>query len=311
MLGEQRWDPARDPEHRGVDGGHRAGTHSAGIRRPKSKDHQGAQVVESRVVGGVAARFRATSHWTIRSARRSPLARVVEQVTQDRRGGAEGERAHGPEGPARHPVVASASQHTTRTRSARLSRGGFTSERAPPSAGPAPARRRRRRGGRARTCRRPGRRRSRRRGRRRSKAASATSWRRRGQAGGSSDRDGAVARPAVSACRRPRTRTITAIPIADHCAPSARTRRHGQGPGGRAGRPLAPFPAVGAFDLAFDVGPHQRIGVLGPVVSAAWARVMITKATVHRTAMVLSLARNPASCWSSSGVRPDHLARCG
>jgi hypothetical protein len=31
---------------------------------------------------------------------------------------------------------------------------------------------------------------------------------------------------------------------------------------------------------------------------------MMMKATVHRTAMVLSLARNPASCWSSTGDMP-------
>ena len=37
------------------------------------KDHQGAHAVDSSVVGGTAARLRATSHWTSRSARRRPL----------------------------------------------------------------------------------------------------------------------------------------------------------------------------------------------------------------------------------------------
>ena len=45
------------------------------MRRPSAKDHQGAQAVDSMVVGGVAARLRATSHWMIRSARRRPLLR--------------------------------------------------------------------------------------------------------------------------------------------------------------------------------------------------------------------------------------------
>ena len=48
----------------------------------------------------------------------------------------------------------------------------------------------------------------------------------------------------------------------------------------------------------------MRGSASSPVVSAAWARVMITKATVHSTAIVLSLARKPASCWSSSGDMP-------
>jgi hypothetical protein len=43
----------------------------AGIRGPSWNDHQGAQVVEIKVDGGVSARLRATSHCTIRSARLS------------------------------------------------------------------------------------------------------------------------------------------------------------------------------------------------------------------------------------------------
>ena len=42
----------------------------------------------------------------------------------------------------------------------------------------------------------------------------------------------------------------------------------------------------------------------GPRPRRPGARVMITKATVQRTAMVPSLATNPASCWSRSGVMP-------
>jgi hypothetical protein len=45
----------------------------AGIRRPISKDHQGAHTVESIVLGGVAERFRATANWTTKSARTSEL----------------------------------------------------------------------------------------------------------------------------------------------------------------------------------------------------------------------------------------------
>jgi hypothetical protein len=42
---------------------------AAGIRRPRRNSHQGAHVVERRVEAGNAARFRATSHCTMKSAR--------------------------------------------------------------------------------------------------------------------------------------------------------------------------------------------------------------------------------------------------
>ena len=86
---------------------------SAGRRRPRLKDHQGAHAVESTCVGGVAARLRATSHCTTRSARRRPLARSSSRWRSRCRGGAEGQRADRPEGAARHAVAERASQHTT------------------------------------------------------------------------------------------------------------------------------------------------------------------------------------------------------
>ena len=92
------------PQDGGVDDG-TGRNESAGRRRPTSNDHQGAHVVESRVVGGAAARLRATSHCTTRSARPQATARVIEEVAQQGRGGTEGKRAHRPEGPARHPVA--------------------------------------------------------------------------------------------------------------------------------------------------------------------------------------------------------------
>ena len=41
----------------------------AGKCRPRRNSHQGTHVVERRVEGGNATRFRATAHWTMRSAR--------------------------------------------------------------------------------------------------------------------------------------------------------------------------------------------------------------------------------------------------
>jgi hypothetical protein len=41
----------------------------AGTCRPRRNSHQGTHVVERRVEGGNATRFRATAHWTMRSAR--------------------------------------------------------------------------------------------------------------------------------------------------------------------------------------------------------------------------------------------------
>lgn len=41
---------------------------------PNWNVHHGAQDADRRVVGGVAARLRATSYWTIRSARKGPSA---------------------------------------------------------------------------------------------------------------------------------------------------------------------------------------------------------------------------------------------
>ena len=48
-----------------------------------------------------------------------------------------------------------------------------------------------------------------------------------------------------------------------------------------------------------------------PALSAAWARVMITKATVHRTAIVLSLARKPASLLVEERRHVENGARMG
>jgi hypothetical protein len=47
---------------------------AAGIRRPGRNSHQGAQVVETKVAGGTAARLWATSHCTMRSARTKSCA---------------------------------------------------------------------------------------------------------------------------------------------------------------------------------------------------------------------------------------------
>ena len=74
------------------------------MRRPTSNDHHGAHVVETKVVGGTAARLRATSHWTTRSGALQSAAVVLEEVTEDRRRGAEGHGADGAEGAARHSV---------------------------------------------------------------------------------------------------------------------------------------------------------------------------------------------------------------
>ena len=65
---------------------------------------------------------------------------------------------------------------------------------------------------------------------------------------------------------------------------------------------LAP---VGPLDLALDVGPQQWFGVLVGAVGCTCERVMRVNATVQSTAMVQSLARNPASCWSSTGDMPN------
>ncbi len=84
---------------------------------------------------------------------------------------------------------------------------------------------------------------------------------RRGQAEGSSDRDGAVARPAASAC--PRTRkyhrhahTPLIVPRQDAAA------RRWTG-GRRPGQPWRRSPALRPLDLTLDVGPHQRLVLAG------------------------------------------------
>ena len=89
--------------------------------------------------------------------------------------------------------------------------------------------------------------------------------------------------------------------------PTRRRRRH--------------HPAGGRHDERFrsrrsarsssrSTSDHSKGSVSFPLRSAPSARVMITKATVHSTAMVESLARNPASCWSSSGVIPTTFPSC-
>ncbi len=79
---------------------------SAGNRRPMVKDHQGAHVVDSSVVGGTAVRLRATSRLDEQIGAPQAAVRVVEQVAQQRRGGTEGNGAHRPERTARHGVAA-------------------------------------------------------------------------------------------------------------------------------------------------------------------------------------------------------------
>ena len=62
---------------------------------------------------------------------------------------------------------------------------------------------------------------------------------------------------------------------------------------------------VGPLDLPLDVGPHEWLGVLvgpGGDVCIGSSRV---NATVQSTAMVLSLAKKPASCWSRTGDMPS------
>ena len=63
----------------------------AGMRRTTSKDHHGAHVVDSNVVGGARRPF--AGHFPLDDEvrpRRSPAVRVVEEMAQDRRRGAEG-----------------------------------------------------------------------------------------------------------------------------------------------------------------------------------------------------------------------------
>ena len=91
------------------------------------------------------------------------------------------------------------------------------------------------------------------------------------------------------------------MPIRLYCATSGAAARRWTG-GRWTGPAVASLPALGPLDLALHVGPHS--GSSSPAVSAVWARVMITNATLQRTAIVLSLARKPANCWSRSGERP-------
>ncbi len=275
------------------------------MRRPTSKDHQGAQAVDSRVDGGMAARLRATSHWTTRSARTSGEPGVVEQVAQDRRRGAERQRARsrGTAGAAsRKASDVAAEDRDVVARPGACSRrnaGGparvplqsddidvrvspkRSVQRAAPGADlddGSPV----------------------------SKAASATSWSAR-SGRRKFVRDCAVARPAASAC--PRTRTITAVTHTTIVHRDAtRVDRVAEVRSTAAGQRCRRSATVRPLDLTFDVGPHERVVSL-PTASADSARVMITNATVHRTKIVLSLARNPASSWSSSGVMADDLSR--
>lgn len=52
-----------------------------GTTGPNWNVHQGAQDADRRVVGGVAARFRATSYWMSRSARHGPSAGLSNSLT--------------------------------------------------------------------------------------------------------------------------------------------------------------------------------------------------------------------------------------
>lgn len=59
-----------DDEEGAVDPGE--GAERGGISGPRWNVHHGAQAVDRKLVGGMAARFRATSDWTTRSARHGP-----------------------------------------------------------------------------------------------------------------------------------------------------------------------------------------------------------------------------------------------